>query len=259
MSGECFPPVYEPISLESTLTAAVAHEPRFLQLTREAVRASKGVRPSEMFFVCAGIAGANPSQILESGTASGQSTYFLARFFPQARVVTWEIDPEDPLAAIARERLGPVENVELRYGDSRGPLAASMGHGDAVVIDGPKGYRALGMAMELLATGNPIAVYLHDFSPGLPERRFVERHLPEAFFSDDERWNHGYGYLDGKRLDAPRRGKSPAPRAVGGVSGAGGVFVCLPRVSHRTGSQYRRLGILRSIYRALDRLRPRRG
>jgi hypothetical protein len=50
---------------------------------------------------------------------------------------------------------------------------------------------------------------MHDFGAGTPFRRFLERHFPEAFFSDHPEFIERFGYLDqgdptGKPWDSPR-------------------------------------------------------
>jgi predicted O-methyltransferase YrrM len=144
-----------------------------------------GIGPRGMFFFYATVHRFAPGQILESGRMRGGSTLMLARCFPKARIVSVEFDRDPTHAAIAEAKLKPYANVELLYGDSREILPGRLQAGDAVLIDGPKDFRALKFALRLLRTGKPCAVLIHDFHPGQPARRFVERHWPGAFFSDD--------------------------------------------------------------------------
>jgi predicted O-methyltransferase YrrM len=144
-----------------------------------------GIGPRGMFFFYVTVRRFTPRQILESGRMRGGSTLILARCFPQARIVSVEIDRDPTDAAIAEAKLKPYANVELLYGDSREILPRRLQAGDAVLIDGPKEFRALKLALRLLRTGKPCAVLIHDFHQGQPARKFVERHWPGAFFSDD--------------------------------------------------------------------------
>ena len=144
-----------------------------------------GIGPRGMFFFYATVRRFAPKQILESGRMRGGSTLILARCFPQARIVSVELDRNSSHSAIAEAKLKSYANVELLYGDSREILPERLQAGDAVLIDGPKDFRALKFALRLLRTGKPCAVLIHDFHPGQPARRFVERHWPGAFFSDD--------------------------------------------------------------------------
>jgi hypothetical protein len=106
-------------------------------------------------------------------------------------------------------------NVELLYGDSREILPQRLQMGDAVLIDGPKDFRALKLALDLLRTRKPCAVFVHDFPPNSPQRKFVERNWPNAFFGDDPPFQR-FQSLDNERDPRP----NPQRRY--------GIFVCLP-------------------------------
>jgi hypothetical protein len=175
-----------------------------------------GIWESEMFLFYAAAQPFAPKQILESGRARGKSTLMLARSFPAARIVSVEFDSHSPNAAAAEEKLKPCPNVELLYGDSREILPKHLQRGDAVLIDGPKGFRALQLALRLLRTGRPCTVFVHDFPPHTLWREFVERHWPEAFFGDDPLFQP-FRTLDEQRdpRQSQRRGEY-------------GIFACLP-------------------------------
>ena len=178
----------------------------------------KGIGPRGMFFFYAAVRPLGPKQILESGRMRGESTLMLARCFPQARIVSVEFDLDPTHAAIAEGKLRPYANVELLYGDSREILPQRVQTGDAVLIDGPKEFRALKLALQLLATGKPCAVFIHDFYREQPARTFVERHWPGAFFSDDPALAARFRQL-GSQIDPgyhPDSKHIPSP------------FVCLP-------------------------------
>ena len=144
-----------------------------------------GIGPRGMFFFYAAVRPFAPRQILESGRMRGGSTLMLARCFPESKIVSVEFDRDSAHAAVAESRLKSYANVDLLFGDSREILPKQLQSGDAVLIDGPKGFRALKLAAQLLRTGKPCAVLIHDFYRGEPARKFVERHWPNAFFSDD--------------------------------------------------------------------------
>jgi predicted O-methyltransferase YrrM len=144
-----------------------------------------GIGPRGMFFFYATVRSLAPRQILESGRMRGGSTLMLARCFPHARIISVEVDRDPTHAAIAEAKLKPYANVELLYGDSREILPGRLKAGDAVLIDGPKEFRALKFALRLLRTGKPCAVLIHDFHQGQPARKFIQQHWPGAFFSDD--------------------------------------------------------------------------
>lgn len=144
-----------------------------------------GIGPRGMFFFYVTVRRFAPRQILESGRMHGGSTLMLARCFPHARIVSVEFDRDPTHAAIAEAKLKPYSNAELLYGDSREILPRRLQAGDAVLIDGPKDFRALKFALRLLRTRKPCAVLIHDLHQGQPARKFVEQHWPGAFFSDD--------------------------------------------------------------------------
>jgi len=174
-----------------------------------------GIWESEMLLFYATVRPFAPKQILESGRARGKSTLVLAHCFPEARIVSVEYDRQSENAAAAEAKLKSCPNVELLYGDSRKILRQRLQIGDAVLIDGPKDFRALKLAVDLLRTGKPSTVFIHDFPTGSPQRKFVERNFPKAFFGDDPLFQR-FQSLDSERDPRP----NPQRRY--------GIFVCLP-------------------------------
>jgi hypothetical protein len=174
-----------------------------------------GIWESEMFLFYAAVKPFAPQQILESGRARGKSTLILARCFPNARIVSVEYERQSENAAVAEEKLKPYSNVDLLYGDSREILPQRLHTGNAVLIDGPKDFRALKLVLDLLRTGKPCAVFVHDFPLNSPQRKFVERTWPNAFFGDDPLFQR-FQSLDNERDPRP----NPQRRY--------GIFVCLP-------------------------------
>jgi len=204
----------------------------------------RGVAHTEMFFVYALGAALKPRQVLESGRARGQSTLVLSRCFPDSRIVSVEMDESSPDAKFALERLSSLKNVKLLFGDAREVLPAAMQAGDVVLIDGPKEFRAIKLALNLLRTGKPSLIFIHDFYAGSAERRFLERHMPDAFFSDAPEFLRAFAWLDGKDGSAPRRWNA---------------FACIAGNRQRN---YFLLSILlwlsRSASRLSEKLNPRR-
>jgi predicted O-methyltransferase YrrM len=174
-----------------------------------------GIWESEMFLFYAAVKPFAPKQILESGRARGKSTLILARCFPESRIVSVEYERESENAPAAEAKLKNETNVDLLYGDSREILPERSQPGDAVLIDGPKDFRALKLAVDLLRTGKPCVVFVHDFPPNSPQRKFVERNFPNAFFGDDPLFQR-FQNLDDERDPRP----NPQRRY--------GIFVCLP-------------------------------
>src|SRR5436853_139425 len=91
-----------------------------------------GIWESEMFLFYAAVQPFRPHQILESGRARGKSTLILARCFPEAGIVSIELERDSDNANAAEAKLKPYQNVELVYGDSRIILPGRLQPGDAV-------------------------------------------------------------------------------------------------------------------------------
>lgn len=193
----------EVTKLATLLSQAERYLPAYLECTRGLSHESKGIRRSEMFFFYASVADSKPARIVESGRARAQSTLVLSRLFPQALIVSLESDATSPDVAVAAERLRDCRNVECRFGDSLVLLPELVQTGDVVLIDGPKDFRALKLALRLLRTGKPSAVYVHDLWLGSPARDFVDRYLSSALLSDDPTWVQHYASLDSQRPIPP--------------------------------------------------------
>jgi len=218
---------------------------------------AKGVRFSEMFFVFATAAGLAPKQILESGRARGQSTHVLGLCFPDSRIISLEDDLDSPDVPVAEERLRDVPNVCLLYGDAQTVLVELVHPGDVVVIDGPKGFAAVCLALRLLRTGKPRLVFVHDCYQGRPERPFLERYLPGAFYSDHVEFVKRYACLDARCWETMEAGGLAGwrPYDYQGKKqmSYGPTFACIP---HRPGRCYKTLlarAVLRRVAAKLRR------
>jgi len=174
-----------------------------------------GIWESEMFLFYAAVKPFAPQQILESGRARGKSTLILARCFPESRIISVEYDRQSENAPAAEAKLKNEANVELLYGDSREILPQKLKEGAALLIDGPKDFRAIKLAIDLLRTNKPCAVFVHDFPPGSAQRKFVERNFPNAFFGDDPLFTRF------QELDTERDQRPDSQRGYG-------IFTCLP-------------------------------
>jgi hypothetical protein len=185
--------------LATLLGQAERHLPTYLERTRGLSHESKGIRRSEMFFFYASVADSKPARIVESGRARAQSTLVLSRLFPQASIVSLESDAASPDVAVAAERLRDCRNVDCRFGDSLALLPELVQTGEVVLIDGPKDFRALKLALRLLRRGKPSVVFVHDLWLGSPARKFVDRYLRSALLSDNPAWVQRYASLDSQR------------------------------------------------------------
>jgi predicted O-methyltransferase YrrM len=179
----------------------------------------RGIYVSEMFFFYCLVRPLRPRQILESGRARGGSTLTLAHCFPDARIVSVEFDKDSPNAAVTLEKLAPHKNVECLFGDSRELLPKFLQPGDPVLIDGPKEFRAVKLALDLLRTRKPSVVFLHDFPAGSPARQFLDRHWPGAFLTDEPEFLRRFNWLDDEGRE-PRDWKRPRSTTMACLPGA---------------------------------------
>ncbi len=220
------------ITWQSTLAAAAANLQPFERAVADAPYEAKGVLFSEILFVLAAAGIPSPRKVFESGRAAGVSTFLLSRCFPKTPVVSIELDRNSPDVAIAARNLQGLPNVECLFGDARKLLLAMVEPGDAVVIDGPKHYRALRLAITLLWQRQPRAVFIHDCYLGSPERRFLDAHVPGCLFSDHTDFVEAYRALDTKcwaQITDMRRGGYRIPHLeIQGNTSYGPTFACVP-------------------------------
>jgi len=146
----------------------------------------KGILYSEMFFLWLCVHKDKPRRILESGRARGQSTLILARIFPESEIISIEHDKDSPDVQIAAERLREYRNIHQIFGDATTllPEIVQSGSNDVVLIDGPKGFRGLRLAIRLLGSGHVGRVFVHDTAAGTDERKFLEKYLSDTLYSD---------------------------------------------------------------------------
>jgi len=186
------------LGLDQTLAAAPELLPAFQPVAAAAPYEDKGVLFSEMFFVLASVAHLRPRRIFESGRARGVSTCLLGQGIPGCQIVSVECDAQSPVVPVAAANLSGMKHVECLFGDAQRLLPARVQPGDVVVIDGPKHFRALRLALRLLRDQRPAAVFIHDCHLGSVERDFLGPHVPTAFYSDQSTFVDRYRFLDEK-------------------------------------------------------------
>ncbi len=116
--------------------------------------------------------------------------------------ISIEFDYDSPDAPLAEARLRDLANVELRFGNARTLLPEIVKPHDVVVIDGPKYFGALKLALPLPQTGRPRLVFIHDCHISSPIRGFIEQEYPSAVVSDHPKFTECYRYLDERCADA---------------------------------------------------------
>lgn len=207
----------------------------------------KGILYSEVFFLWLCARAAAPKRILESGRARGQSTLLLAECFPALPVISLEHDPASADVAVAVERLRGRANVELQFGDATSALPRLARPGDVALIDGPKGWRAIRLALRLLAGGRIGMVFVHDVLPGTPARRFLESWLPHALYSDHPRFAAVAHPLDAAVADTIPVGQRWRP---GGAARYGYSLACLQPPTHGRLRRARLAAVLAGLRRS---------
>ena len=231
--------------------------PEFQRFATQAEYEPAGVPNSEMLFLLACLGGAPFKALIESGRGRGQSTLMLSQAFPEHKIVSIERNRDSPNAPYAQQRLQGRGNVELLFGDATRLLPQIVERGDVVLIDGPKGFRAVRLAIRLLASGKIAHLFVHDLTIETPERRFVAQHFPEARFSD---WR---GFADvATKADAAIMQAIPPSRRYESFSGEFGYGYAMTYLPYVPGRLYGRL-LWRAVLadrlaRLSDRLRRSR-
>jgi predicted O-methyltransferase YrrM len=230
--------------------------PEIERLATQADYEPAGVPNSEMLFLLACLDGASFRALIESGRGRGQSTLMLSQAFPGHKITSIERNRDSPNAAYAQQRLQGRDNVELLFGDATKLLPQLVERGDVVLIDGPKGFRAVRLAIELLRSGKVAHVFVHDLTIETPERGFVARYFPEARFSD---WR---GFADvASKADAAIIEAIPPARRYDGFTGEFGYGYAMTYLPYVPGRPYGRLRwqalLADRLARLSDWLRPR--
>ncbi len=184
------------ITTSDILKEAEAIRPDFERSVHKLAYEVKGILFSEMLFIEAVARIVGATRLVESGTARGQSTVILATRFPHCPILSYEHDADSPDVAVARARLAGLPQVELCFGDAVRELPRVVTPTDVVLIDGPKGFRAIRLALDLLGYCQPKAVLLHDVGRPSHERAFLESAFPGAVYSDAPEFTHAHHSLD---------------------------------------------------------------
>ncbi len=238
-----------PEALANALLEAGARRDEFCRLIADIPYERKGILNSEMYFLWLCAHTVKPKRVLESGRARGQSTLILARCFPDAEIISVEYDRNSPDVPVAEARLKGEANVRLLFGDATRLLPQMAEPGDIILIDGPKGFRGVRFALDLLAGGGVPLVFVHDAGPGTGERRFFERALPAARYSDEPPVAAATQVLDDEdAADIPPAHRYAARQS---VPGYGYGLACLPR---QAGTSYGLLKLRAAWAGTLQRL-----
>ncbi len=210
------------IDINKLISDANKMKEEFKRLSKDIPYEHKGILFSEMFFLSLCIKQNSVKRILESGRARGQSTLMLAKIFPDNPIISIEYDPHSLDVDIAQERLKDCKNISLKFGDPTKLLPEISKQGDVVLIDGPKGFRGVRLALKLLDSGKFPMVFLHDTTKGTVEREFLEKSLKGIEYSDNLKIASITSTLDDKRVDLPKNLR------IDGENGYGFSLACIP-------------------------------
>lgn len=236
-------------NLSDLLADSGKYVAEFANLVADIPYERKGIPNSEMFFLWLCAKSATPRRILESGRARGQSTLMLARCFPDAEVISVEHDSSSPDVAVAAERLKGESNVRLLFGEGTRMLPRLAEQGDVALIDGPKGFRGIRLALSLLASGKLPLVFIHDLGPATSERRFFDGKLSSVRYSDEPEIVRVSHTLDDEEAMA-----IPVENRFNAVEGQHGYGYGLACLMHEAGVSYRMLHLRAALADALGRL-----
>lgn len=237
-------------AIERALENAISLYEPFRALSTGIGNTPRGIQTSEAFFVACMVGSHRPRQLVESGRALGKSTELFARWFPEIPILSVERDRDHPHAHRALERLRDRPNVSCLFGDAEVLLPEVVLPGDVVVIDGPKGLRALRLAMEVIERAHPSFVFIHDCPRGSSLRRFLDHHHPWVGCSDDPRWVRASCTLD-HYLDPDLLSRCSGSRSLPSDRSYAGTFACLP---DRAGFPTRRDFLSLRLARAMEAL-----
>ncbi len=166
----------------------------------------RGIPHSEMALIISVARQLEIEVFVESGRARGQSTYMLAKYLPDAEIVSIEVSPDHPDEAFARERLKGFRNVNLYSGDGAQGCMAFCADArpkrTAVLCDGPKGLSAIATVKLCFRLPHVRVGFIHDMRDA-ETRAAASVMLPTegARFSDDPEWA-AHSWMDGKIGDA---------------------------------------------------------
>lgn len=215
-------PTYKEVAENSrTLT------PYFREISANIPYETKGVLYSEILFMLALLKDVSVSRIIESGRARGQSTLLLAKVFPHAQIISLEYNENSPDVPVANKRLQGLENVSLLFGDSCKVFPEMVQAGDVVIIDGPKMFKAVRLALKLLATRKPLYVFIHDIGITTRERTYFKFFMPEVMYSD----NREVATITSK-LDTQAESALPDSKRISGSFGEFGYGFCLAAIPY---------------------------
>lgn len=157
-----------------------------------------GIVNSEMLLFISLVKYFGVKLIVESGRANGYSTKIIAECFkkPEYKIYSVENNKYSPDVKISFEKLKKYENLILLFGDSFNIIPNLITEKCCILIDGPKGVRAISLAIELLKNPLTKAVFIHDLFKDYPHREDAEKIFSNYFFTDNKDYIEKFKSLD---------------------------------------------------------------
>jgi len=188
---------------------------KFSQIIRNTKFEIRGMLNSELLLVFSLASYLNINQIIESGRARGYSTKILARSFLGSEKYIQSIDYDrfGKDVKFSEKNLKKYRNIKLFYGDSIQLIPKLIKEDCIVIIDGPKGERAIQLALKILKDKRVKIVFIHDLHKNTFSRNLAEILFPHAFFSDDKNFVQKFKDLDKPIWEQVRNtGRAPYKR-----------------------------------------------
>lgn len=141
---------------------------RFIDATRGLPHYPKALFPSELFMFYREARRVEADHIIESGIGYGGSTAYLDRLFPDIKITSIDRGKVESI----RESHPRIQFIQGDgYWEIPEAVRSSKGKNIAILIDGPKGHRAIHLADRILGSGRVRIVAIHDLQ--------VEKNHPE--------------------------------------------------------------------------------
>lgn len=121
----------------------------------------KSIRPSELYCFWMYSKKYKINKVIESGTHYGRTAIRLSLLFPECEIITYESRKDR--YKIGSKNCKKYKNIKSVFGKFK-PRKHKTDKNTAVIIDGPHGGNAIGMALELLNKCAFVAIHdMHDY------------------------------------------------------------------------------------------------
>lgn len=159
---------------------------------------SHGILNSEMLLFISLVKYFGVNLIIESGRSKGYSTNILAESFKnfKYKIFSVEYDKYSPNVKISFERLRKYKNLNLIFGNSFDIIPQIIKENCCILIDGPKGFKSIKLAVKLLQNPYVKAIFIHDLYRDSPFRKDAEKIFSNYFFTDDYDYVNKFKILD---------------------------------------------------------------